>query len=425
MLAFGLMISFGHNSRGRRTLVALALCWVTLAASGEVPGGPALQPAPGSEPLPSIVLLAGLAPGRLTGIASGGQLLAGINSNGKAFRWNRATGAIDVFSPPDPTMQVASAIISADGSTVAGAAVSGAGPPLFRWTTDAPDAVELGLPAGTFWGGNVWGLSNDGRVAVGSVIVGTASGSAGAPVRWTGSVPELLSPLRLSNSLVPRFEGQAFAVSADGSVAAGELPDDSGFVRPVVWTDLGREFLADPAGFRGQSVLAISADGTYLAGGGVLDEPLAPGDRTRVFRQGPAGTEILDDLPYGERMAISPDGRWIFSGTPGVLFVPGPGFVTPVRAITGGFVWTEDGGTRELFAYLATNGIAGLDGWRVRSITAISSDAGWVAGTAFSPTDVAYDFIAPLTPVPLPGALWLLGTALAAWLGTSARVRRP
>lgn len=398
--------------------MALALCWMTLA-----PGRVVGEPAPGPEPLPSIVLPAGLAPGRLTGIANGGQFFAGINGDGDAFRWNRATGSIDAITPPDPGMQVTSAIISGDGSTVAGTATSGEGPPFFRWSTDAPVAVGLDLPAGTFLGGKLWGLSNDGRVAVGSVIVG-ASGSSGAPTRWAGSALELLSPLKRSNSLVPRFEGQAFAVSADGSVAAGELPDDSGLVRAAVWTELGREFLADPPGFQSLGALAISADGRYLAGVGVLGEDAPSGNGRSAFRQGPAGMEILADMPAGERMAISPDGRRIFSGTPGRLFVSGPGFVVSVPATTSGFVWTEGAGTQELFAYLAANGVAGLDGWTVRSITGLSADAGWVAGTAFSPTDVVYDFVAPLTPVPLPGGAWLLATALAVWLGKARSPRR-
>ena len=381
-------------------------------------------------------------------ISADGGVVVGQNAQG-IFRWTSGAGVVGLSGLSRPEMlgllpdrpHYQATGISADGRVVVGL---GQGTPVpsgeaFRWTSDT-GKVDLGdLP-----GSNVWsaahGVSADGSVVVGfgsSASTGTNWLSGHEAFRWTGGTGMVgLGDLPGGDSV-----SEAHSVSADGSVVVGFGSSASSASTGIIslsgreafrWTGgTGMVGLGDlPGGDFGSEAYGVSADGSVVVGVG---SGAAGREAFRWTSDG--GMVSLGDLPGGTNsMAfdVSADGR----------VVVGSGAMVPVMngqmAIFGeAFIWTEADGMQRLLDVLLANGATGLDGWTLVQATGISADGRRVVGWGyrdngnhdddplapdftnfdddlFAPLFSAVAFTADLTPVPVPGAAWLFGSAFGA-----------
>ncbi len=82
------------------------------------------------------------------------------------------------------------------------------------------------------------------------------------------------------------------------------------------------------------------------------------------------------------------------------------------------FLWTEAGGMQRVLDVLVANGATGLTGWTLNEVNAISADGQWIVGKATNSLNERQAFLANISPIPIPAAVWLLGSALGVmgWL---------
>lgn len=140
-----------------------------------------------------------------------------------AFRWTEASGTVAISPPSDPTAEATA--VSDDGSVVAGFVTSPTRAP-FVWTSAG--GYQL-LPI-TLRTGTVPILSGDGSTLVGSAI--TANGTEGFV--WDAAH----GVTHLGDLAGGAFDSRVADVSADGSVVAGRATSASG-LRAFVWTRNG------------------------------------------------------------------------------------------------------------------------------------------------------------------------------------------
>ena len=203
-------------------------------------------------------------------VSDDGSVLAGTTGDLDVFRWTQATGAVAI-PRLYPGRRGLSGDLSGDGSTIVGSWLSPAGDEAFRWT-----AAEGTRGLGRFANGSnssATGVSADGSVVVGFGNPFTHQGPYEA-FRWTQSSGLVgLGDLRGGH-----FESRASDVSADGSVVVGSSITGLDY-EAFVWTpghgmrNLGNSLIAqgaDLGGFRSLNwASAISAAGTVVAGTGI------------------------------------------------------------------------------------------------------------------------------------------------------------
>ncbi|MFL5284729.1 MAG: hypothetical protein ACJ8AW_28030 [Rhodopila sp.] len=162
-------------------------------------------------------------------ISGNGQAVVGNSwgaSTYQAFRWTTATGTVGLGTLPGDTHSWANAV-SADGSVVVGSS-AGMNTTAFRWTA-AAGMAGLGVLAGDT---DSWAtaVSADGSVVVGSsghydAYAWYAWAHYEQAFRWTAATG------MIGLGILPGYvDSQATAVSADGSVVAGDSYSDS------IWT---------------------------------------------------------------------------------------------------------------------------------------------------------------------------------------------
>jgi uncharacterized membrane protein len=305
--------------------------------------------------------------------------------------------------------------VSSDANTVVGATSTLA----FVWTADG-GMINIGSlpePFGTF--SAAYGVSGDG-----AVVVGAASdlGSPGYPswaFLWSeaeGSVPMGPPPADALHSSIAR------AVSYDGSVIAGAIPDGS-FVYAFRWTAKGEFQLlgggvatgmsadgnvlginhlglayrwTEPegavvlgvlsGGIQSASVLGVSADGSAMVGASDSGRSSGPAGEAFVWRVG-SGMTGLGDLPGGlfrsTARAASRDGS----------VVVGEGFGE--ANINYAFIWNRERGMQPLQDVLIERGFD-LKGWRLFRATGITPDGRTIVGDAVNPAGNTEAFVASL-----------------------------
>jgi len=111
--------------------------------------------------------------------------------------------------------------------------------------------------------------------------------------------------------------------------------------------------------------------------------------------------------------AISADGT----------IVAGMGYRTDTNQ-EGAAIWTAEEGIQFLSDLLAEQGVADLDQLDLLAINAISDDGRTMVGYAAPSANHGYHkaYVATLSPVPIPAAAWLFGSAL---VGLNILRRRP
>jgi len=256
--------------------------------------------------------------------------------------------------------------LSADGTTLAvggdgdngyiGAAWiftrSGAG-----WSQQGPKLVGTGSVGPAHQGAAI-ALSADGlTLAVGGYNDNTYTGATWVFARsgagWSQQGPKLLG----TSTVVTGYQGQAVALSADGTtLAMGGTSDNSStgaawvFTRSgAVWSQQGPKLVGTGAvGPTHQGVaIALSADGNTLAEGGINDNTYA--GATWVFtrngtswsQQGPklVGTGAIGDAYQGHSVVLSADGNTLAEGGSGDINNAGATWVFT----RSGAAWSQQG----------------------------------------------------------------------------------
>lgn len=238
--------------------------------------------------------------------------------------------------------------------------------------TNLPNMYPTGCDA---FNADGYDLTADGKVGVGMVWNGCHTEA----FRWTdtggaGSM-QILDTLGTPQIAGHVPSNRATKVSDDGTMMGGFAMNNPNSRVPAAWRPDGSGFLLDPANMGQGEVLAISADGSVLAGylaneaftwtegGGLVMLPRL---------QDAAATEV------GYVNAVVAGGKLVF----GRFSDPGsPGSGTA-------FVWTPDAQTRSLFDVVFDAGIDIPSEYTLWNVTAASTDGTVVVGTALSTTNV-------------------------------------
>lgn len=344
--------------------------------------------------------------------------------------------------------------MSADGSTLVG--TLGGSSSSFVWRSDI--GVQRIQPLNTDYLtlSQLWDVTPDGGIAVGSTDIPCCSRLERVAAVWTDESG--WSPLPASTGFAFPFRYNATAISDDGRIIVGHHQPHFGQDTPVMWVD-GVEQIPDGLPI-GSTPWDISADGSVIVGAYThLVGDLGTRD---AFVWSASGGFINLTTESGEccdsAWAVSADGtvvigtarhqgtdrafRW--SSGDGLSFMAMPeGFVATYgsdvtgdgRIIVGtglttaavATIWDQEHGTRLLQDVLTNDLHIGLDGWRLTEAGAVSRDGRFVAGQAIDPHGRKLGYIADLTPVPAPPAVWLLGTGLVGlggrhWLRWKIRI---
>jgi probable HAF family extracellular repeat protein len=308
------------------------------------------------------------------GVTNGGTVVVGA-----AGRWTAADGWISVGGLVRA--------VSDDGAAVVGRFGPANARQAFRWTAGT-GLVGLGDLLGNVFFSDALGVSGDG-----SVVVGQSYSSSGLEAfRWTSS-----GMIGLGDLAGAGFESIAKDASAEGSVVVGSATSASG-TEAMRWTiGGGMTGLGDFAGGNYSSrANAVSADGSVVVG---------------------YGSDSVGNVAF----------RW--TEAVGMVGLSAPGWTSSVATGVSGdgskivgyaniestpmaFLWTQGAGIESLLDVLVANGATGLDGWSLGTINAISADGNWVVGGGLNSDGLAEYFLANITPIPIPAAAWLSGSAL-------------
>ncbi len=312
--------------------------------------------------------------------------------------------------------------ISADGSTVVGAASSVISLEAFRWTKTG-GLQGLGFPGGKEQSEAI-AANEDG-----SVIAGTGKGFAGTgpqAARWIENggwrfIPDGETFLTI----------QSRGISADGNTVVGAAQFFGGILQEgFVWTPSGgSQLVGQIAEDQPTVATGISADGTIICGFGTAGD----GDQLAFRHTMQDGLVVLPLVPGADDcsgLGISADGGtivgacdpngaptqavlWDERGAVPLGFLPG-GIGSLLRAVSAdgavgvgqagdadGFgravIWTESQGMRDLREVLVGLGLeAALDGWSLTAANAISADGRVIAGFGTDPDENQQAFVATL-----------------------------
>ena len=242
--------------------------------------------------------------------------------------------------------------------------------------------------------------------ADGSVVVGWGTSAVGETAfHWT-SGGGMVSLGDLPGGIV---SSDAHGVSADGSVVVGNSFSASG-LQAFRWTSGGGMVgLGDlPGGVFASTAESISADGQVIVGVGNLNEASGTAE---AFRWTSAGGMVgLGQLPGGGILSaaddVSADGSVVVGG--GLV---GSGEVA--------FLWTSDGGMRNLRDLLIAGGATGLDGWSLTLARAVTPDGRTIVGWGTNPQGQPGAWIAT---VPEPTGCFLAAATAALTLLRRNRV---
>jgi probable HAF family extracellular repeat protein len=87
------------------------------------------------------------------------------------------------------------------------------------------------------------------------------------------------------------------------------------------------------------------------------------------------------------------------------------------------FIWDSTNGMRSLEYVLSTIYGLNLSGWTLSDAWDVSSDGKTIVGFGIDPLGQKEGFAANLNPVPIPGAVWLLGSGLTGLVGVRSLKR--
>ncbi len=184
-----------------------------------------------------------------------------------AARWTVA-GGLEILSEPSSALRMTTAwAITGNGLTIAGQAITPAGPRAARWTVANGTEVLSGLPSGSLISESVW-IAPDGTVIFG-IVSPPGSYQETRPFRWTAQDGAVLL------GSMPGYESytQISRATPDGRLAVGTIDGSEA----IVWSASGgyrlvRQILASAGISLGndslQHATGISADGSVITGTG-------------------------------------------------------------------------------------------------------------------------------------------------------------
>lgn len=322
--------------------------------------------------------LVGALPGTNTyssgyGVSEDGSVVVGHSGNNyyygsssHSFRWTRS-GGIEDLNPLAPASGAYA--VSADGLIAVGGEISGSEHAV-RYMPDTSSAADQ-----LYHGGQCFGISRDGTIAVGySTASGGGGGGGGGggfrPHRATrypaesGSVEFIDTP---ASGVVAPTSSESFATSNDGSVVVG-WGVFGGVQRGFRWTPTGGMTPITPAGGVAYSV---SGDGSVIVG------DFVSGTVRHAFRwTASSGLVDLGTLPGNLRSsayAVSNDGSTI------VGMAQQNNGVGAQRA----FIWRADIGLQDLNVVL---GAAMPAGYTLTEGRSLNSNGTVIAGGSRTPT---------------------------------------
>ncbi|MEN0107371.1 MAG: autotransporter domain-containing protein [Pseudomonas sp.] len=191
-----------------------------------------------------------------TAISGDGALVAGVGADALDNQWLLLWSADKGWVKVAPFTGFATVhAASGDGSVLVGAARLNGASHAFRWEA-ATGLVDLGTFGGVV--SQAWGISSDGQV-----IVGDAANAAlvRRAFRWTAG-----QGLQELGGLTPTGMSIAFAVSGDGAVAVGTAANSSNINRAVLWQGGTIVDLGTLHGSAGGGALGVNADGSVVVG---------------------------------------------------------------------------------------------------------------------------------------------------------------
>lgn len=345
--------------------------------------------------------------GTASAISSDGRWVVGDGSFGVdsdphlAIVWDfNSASATRTLAPPPGNERAYAFDVSADGKLVVGMSQIQVGleRSAIAWAVGAEpqflppvafDAIESGAEA----------IS-----ANGEVVVGWSYSEARhfEPTVWINGFGAInLNDLNGSNET-----GYAISVSDDGQVIVGLSGQN-----PVIWRlDGTRRDLAFPAGDTNAQAEAVSSNGEFIAGLGVRDFH-DPGDgqpysRSQLVRWSTEGDVMaLGNLSGSnaiEPTAISANGRIIC------------GMSISADGYGDAFIWRPNDGIQLLRDVLVNEYRLGdeLAGWRLESVTDMTSDGKRFVGAAVDDQGRVYPFV---VSVPEPNSLTLIAATVIAF----------
>ena len=260
------------------------------------------------QPIPSLVILPFFPGAPETAIMFGnalsrdGTTVVGICA-GKAFRWRKETGTVDLGLLPGTIISDARAV-SADGSTVVGTCLDAANvPSAFVWR-EATGMKNLPLPDGAVKSTG-HAVSANGHIIVGGV---QSASDEKLACRWTDDAnPETV------------FPGEAHAVSDDGSVIGIQATGNAG-PTGFLWYGAGNfaSLIGASSAERLNDVLAMSGDASVVGSQHINGPNVVPGIWTPA-----SGVQRLEGTTTTQVYSISGDGQFVGGGAPesGIAFV--------------------------------------------------------------------------------------------------------
>ena len=328
-------------------------------------------------------------------VSADGSVVVGSSNTdsyitGQAFRWTKVDGMVALGPLVENVFGGIANAVSADGTVVVGDLHKESFYPIspFRWTQET-GMVDLGY---IFYPDDF--LSNYSYThdvsGDGSVIVGSAA-AVNKAFRWSES-----------SGVIFLEDGQANAVSADGSVVVGGTEGKSS--EAFRWTqETGIVGLGYLAGGEGQESHAygVSDDGSIVVG---FSEHQAFRWTQETGMVG-LGTLTNDSISFAR--GVSADGS----------VVVGYDISYDInRNQSEAFVWTHTGGIVSLKETLIGEGLD-VSGWTLSSATAISADGFTIVGNGTNPSGQSEAWVANLSPEAVPEPLTILGAMTAAAFG--------
>ncbi len=235
------------------------------------------------------------------GVSSDGSVVVGLSdtSDGlEAFRWTSEKGMVGLGKLLGRDFSEAKDV-SADGSVITGDGWSTIGREAFVWTEES-GMIGLGFLGDLGFASSGYGVSDDGKIVVGSSTIGNAQKEA---FLWT----EELGMLGLGDFPGGLHRSEAWGVSADGTVVVGYAVSDTTW-EAVHWT-VGPDMdglgsmpvgLGILPGGNYSNARDVSADGSVIVG------ISASSDGEQAYRW-TAETEMvpLGDLPGGDFFSVA------------------------------------------------------------------------------------------------------------------------
>jgi uncharacterized membrane protein len=313
-------------------------------------------------PLPDGVGTAGVA-----NIAADGTVVGTTWPDGYVVRWVPGAAPEVLGGGFTFTLENMMPLISRDGRTIATCGYfdnddgsQRASPELWQGGTDWAEATGITLGDST-----PFGMSADGATLAGSAFPPPDS-PPGTPQDqpWTWTAPTGQVALGMLDGT---DSGEAWAVSNDGTTAAGFFQDGNFTRRGVRWVDGAPEWILDADGANVGQAIACNDDCSVIVGAG-LDASSSQAWRWTAA----GGVEYLGAAPGASADAL----YYAFdTNADGTMIVGSYYTVDPLLgAVNRGFLWTPADHLQDLSAFLALYGIDYGDDFSDLVVNAMTPD---------------------------------------------------